>query len=189
MHHVSFKFFSEIDACFRYMDRTIQHINKFATDGLRTMAVAVKTLSNEEYEYFSQAFYKAKNSLEDREAKLHKVYENLESNLELIGAIGIEDRLQENVRDTLINLSKAGIPEFNSQIWLIIANKFMRKHWIQMFCQNRTFRTKKCLCSVLTEHFKMFPFCSWNIFKQQKIHRQTMTIFPQSFRKFQYSRL
>ena len=97
------------------MDRTIQHINKFATDGLRTMAVAVKTLSNEEYEYFSQAFYKAKNSLEDREAKLHKVYENLESNLELIGAIGIEDRLQENVRDTLINLSKAGILDFNSQ--------------------------------------------------------------------------
>ena len=93
----------------RHMDNTIKHINKFATEGLRTMAVAVKTLSDAEYNTFAQALDNAKNSLQDRESKLRDVYEALESNLELIGAIGIEDRLQENVKDTLIAMSQAGI--------------------------------------------------------------------------------
>ena len=65
--------------------------------------------SEEEYENFSQALDDAKNSLQNRESKLRDVYETLESDLELIGAIGIEDRLQENVKDTLVAMSQAGI--------------------------------------------------------------------------------
>ena len=33
----------------RHMDNTIKHINKFATEGLRTMAVAVKTLRSQSF--------------------------------------------------------------------------------------------------------------------------------------------
>ena len=66
-------------------------------------------LSEEDYNNFAMALDNAKNSLQDRESKLRDVYETLESDLELIGAIGIEDRLQENVKDTLIAMSQAGI--------------------------------------------------------------------------------
>ena len=37
---------------------------------------------------------KAEKALDRREEKLRQVYESIENNLELIGAIGIEDRLQ-----------------------------------------------------------------------------------------------
>ena len=100
------------------MDETIKHINKFATEGLRTMAVAVKTLTSKDYEKFAKALSKAKNSLEDRDAKLRKVYEDLESNLELIGAIGIEDRLQDGVKDTLVAMAKAGV-----KVWILTGDK------------------------------------------------------------------
>ena len=45
-----------------------------------------------------------------------------------------------------------------------------REHRIQMFCQNRTFRTKKMFCTVLfwQNILKCSYFVPRNIFKQQK---------------------
>ena len=87
------------------MESTTNHINQFATEGLRTLAVAVKTLTTEEYNKFKISFTKASQSLDNREQKISQVYEDIEDNLELIGAIGVEDKLQEGVRDTLIGES------------------------------------------------------------------------------------
>ena len=52
---------------------------------------------------------KAKNSLQDREAKIRAVYEKIEDQMELVGAIGVEDKLQDGVKDTLVALGQAGI--------------------------------------------------------------------------------
>ena len=41
----------------------------------------------------------------------------MEDNLELVGAIGVEDKLQDGVKDTLVALGQAGIkvkPSFSS---------------------------------------------------------------------------
>ena len=40
------------------LQTTVQHINQFATEGLRTLAVAVKTLTLEDYQEFVQSFTK-----------------------------------------------------------------------------------------------------------------------------------
>ena len=40
------------------LQTTVQHINQFATEGLRTLAVAVKTLTLEDYQEFAQSFTK-----------------------------------------------------------------------------------------------------------------------------------
>ena len=37
------------------LQTTVQHINQFATEGLRTLAVAVKTLTPEDYQEFAQS--------------------------------------------------------------------------------------------------------------------------------------
>ncbi len=76
--------------------------------------MAVKTLDPEEYDAFVRSYAKASQSLEKREAKIRAVYDELEDNLELIGAIGVEDKLQEGVRDTLIALGQAGI-----KVWIL----------------------------------------------------------------------
>jgi phospholipid-translocating ATPase len=100
------------------MQTTVKHINSFATEGLRTLAVAVRVLSQEDYESYSKSMIKASQSLEGREAKIRAIYEHLEDNLELIGAIGVEDRLQEGVRETLLALGQAGI-----KIWILTGDK------------------------------------------------------------------
>ena len=54
-------------------------------------------------------FTKASQSLQDREVKISAIYEKMEDNLELVGAIGVEDKLQDGVKDTLVALGQAGI--------------------------------------------------------------------------------
>ena len=54
-------------------------------------------------------FSKASQSLQDREAKIRAIYEQMEDQLELVGAIGVEDKLQDGVKDTLVALGQAGI--------------------------------------------------------------------------------
>ena len=100
------------------LETTKRHIDLFATEGLRTLAVAVKTLSLDEYQDFKTSFTKASQSLENRELKIRQVYEDLESGLELIGAIGVEDKLQEGVKDTLVALGQAGI-----KVWILTGDK------------------------------------------------------------------
>ena len=48
------------------------------------------------------------------------VYSSIESELTLLGAIAVEDKLQENVRETLVRLGAAGIKG-----WSDPASKFI----------------------------------------------------------------
>ena len=47
--------------------------------------------------------------MSDRERKVKAVYSSIETGLTLLGAIAVEDKLQENVRETLVRLGAAGI--------------------------------------------------------------------------------
>ncbi len=49
------------------------------------------------YEDFVKRLDKAERALDRREERLRQVYDSVENNLELIGAIGIEDRLQVEI--------------------------------------------------------------------------------------------
>ena len=100
------------------LNETFSVIFKHRDEGLRTLAVAVKTLSLSEYQDFQTSFTKASQSLEDRDLKIKQVYEDLENGLELIGAIGVEDKLQEGVKDTLVALGQAGI-----KAWILTGDK------------------------------------------------------------------
>ena len=44
-----------------------------------------------------------------REKKVKAVYSSIERGLTLLGAIAVEDKLQESVRETLVRLGAAGI--------------------------------------------------------------------------------
>ena len=97
---------------------TMEHINDFASRGLRTLATATKTMDEKEFESFKRKFEKASQALDKREQRIKKVYDEVEDNLELLGAIGIEDKLQENVRETLVALGDAGI-----KVWVLTGDK------------------------------------------------------------------
>ena len=54
-------------------------------------------------------FTEASQAMTEREKKVKAVYTELEQGMDLIGAIAVEDKLQENVRETLVRLGRAGI--------------------------------------------------------------------------------
>ena len=95
-----------------------QDIKVFANQGWRTLILATRKLSDELYEQVDEMLTKAFNDINNREQKLQEAYEFIESNLKLIGATAVEDKLQEDVADTLFSLRKAGI-----KIWVLTGDK------------------------------------------------------------------
>ncbi|KAI4260614.1 MAG: hypothetical protein LQ352_000176 [Teloschistes flavicans] len=93
-------------------ERCFQHINDFATEGLRTLLYGYRYLHDEEYTSWKKLFLDASTSLVDRQEKVEKVGSMIERDLELAGATAIEDKLQEGVPETIDKLRRAGIHIF-----------------------------------------------------------------------------
>ncbi|XP_061440428.1 phospholipid-transporting ATPase VD isoform X2 [Rhineura floridana] len=102
----------------RIKERTQRHLDDYATQGLRTLCVAMKVLSDEEYAEWLKGHYAAENNIEYRDEMLLESAMRLENKLTLLGATGIEDRLQEGVPETIEALRKAGI-----NIWMLTGDK------------------------------------------------------------------
>lgn len=100
------------------IERTLQHIEEFSTEGLRTLLYGFKWLDKEEYERWSLEYASAKTSLTERASKIEQVGCKLENNLELGGATAIEDKLQDGVSDTIEKLRRAGI-----KLWMLTGDK------------------------------------------------------------------
>ncbi|XP_010970522.2 phospholipid-transporting ATPase VB isoform X2 [Camelus bactrianus] len=98
--------------------RTQKHLDLYARDGLRTLCVAKKVLSEEDFQRWASFRHEAEASLTNRDELLMETAERLENQLTLLGATGIEDRLQEGVPDTISALREAGI-----QLWVLTGDK------------------------------------------------------------------
>ncbi|KAF9818947.1 hypothetical protein IEO21_02361 [Rhodonia placenta] len=100
------------------------HLDEFAGQGLRTLTLAYKTINEvhsgveDDYEVWARKFQEASVSLDDREAKLEAVYEEIEGGLSLLGATAIEDRLQDGVPEAIADLKLAGI-----KVWVATGDK------------------------------------------------------------------
>ncbi|XP_077984913.1 putative phospholipid-transporting ATPase IA [Glandiceps talaboti] len=101
-----------------HRDVTLQHLSDLAKEGLRTLCFAVRDISKQEYEEWSETYYKASTSLQNRDTKLDEAAELIEKNLHLLGATAIEDKLQWGVPETIETLAKADI-----KIWVLTGDK------------------------------------------------------------------
>nr|XP_045605910.1 phospholipid-transporting ATPase VA-like [Procambarus clarkii] len=98
--------------------RTEQHLNGYSKKGLRVLCMAKRILTDPEYEDWAMKHKDAENSLSGREHKLEDSYNRIEKNMKLIGATGIEDRLQDGVPETIQALRNAGIV-----VWVLTGDK------------------------------------------------------------------
>uniref|UniRef100_A0A8C6NZT1 Phospholipid-transporting ATPase n=1 Tax=Nothobranchius furzeri TaxID=105023 RepID=A0A8C6NZT1_NOTFU len=98
--------------------RTQNYLNLYAADGLRTLCIARKVSDKEEYACWLQHHLQAETAIQGREELLFESALRLETNLHLLGATGIEDRLQDGVPETIASLRKAGL-----QIWVLTGDK------------------------------------------------------------------
>jgi len=97
---------------------TAQHLEMFAVEGLRTLCIAERELSEEEYREWRREHDLAATALENREEKLEEVADKIERDLTLLGGTAIEDRLQDGVPDTIALLADAGI-----KLWVLTGDK------------------------------------------------------------------
>ncbi|KAK4222902.1 hypothetical protein QBC38DRAFT_65854 [Podospora fimiseda] len=97
---------------------TLRHLNEFSTEGLRTLLFAHRFLTESEYASFKSLHQTASTSLIDRESLLEAAVDTIESSLSLLGASGIEDKLQLGVPETISRLRRANI-----KIWMLTGDK------------------------------------------------------------------
>uniref|UniRef100_A0AAR2J6F4 Phospholipid-transporting ATPase n=1 Tax=Pygocentrus nattereri TaxID=42514 RepID=A0AAR2J6F4_PYGNA len=98
--------------------KTQNYLNLYAADGLRTLCIAKKVLSKEEYAGWLRCHLEAETAIQGREELLFESALRLETDLHLLGATGIEDRLQDGVPETIAALRRAGL-----QIWVLTGDK------------------------------------------------------------------
>ncbi|RXM95859.1 putative phospholipid-transporting ATPase VB [Acipenser ruthenus] len=65
--------------------KTLKHLNWYAKDGLRTLCIAKKVLSEKSYEQWSNIRLEAEAAIENRDELLMETALNLETNLTLLG--------------------------------------------------------------------------------------------------------
>ncbi|XP_043717420.1 putative phospholipid-transporting ATPase 9 [Telopea speciosissima] len=99
--------------------QTEEHVNEYADAGLRTLVLAYRELSEEEYREFNEEFTEAKNLVSaDRDARIDEMVEKIEKDLILLGATAVEDKLQHGVPECIDKLAQAGI-----KIWVLTGDK------------------------------------------------------------------
>ncbi|XP_059308703.1 putative phospholipid-transporting ATPase 9 [Lycium ferocissimum] len=98
---------------------TREHVNEYADAGLRTLILAYREITKDEYQVFNKQFSEAKNSISaDRDAMIDEATEKIENELILLGATAVEDKLQQGVPECIDKLAQAGI-----KIWVLTGDK------------------------------------------------------------------
>ena len=89
--------------------KTARHVETFAGSGSRTLCYAYRPLSRDEFTSWEKTYQQAVNALEDREALVELAFEEIEHSMQLLGASGVEDQLQELVPETIDYMIRAGL--------------------------------------------------------------------------------
>ena len=100
------------------LERTFQHIQDFATEGLRTLLYGHRFMTEQEYACWRKIYNEATTSLVNRQEKIEQAGDLIEINLELSGATAIEDKLQAGVPETIDKLRRANI-----KLWMLTGDK------------------------------------------------------------------
>ncbi|KAI8049231.1 hypothetical protein BDF22DRAFT_195005 [Syncephalis plumigaleata] len=102
----------------QFNDWLDEECGNMAREGLRTLVVARKRLTEEEYKAFQEKYAAAKIAFYNRSGAIREAIDELEHDLELLGLTGVEDRLQNDVKNTLEVLRNAGL-----KIWMLTGDK------------------------------------------------------------------
>jgi phospholipid-transporting ATPase len=101
-----------------YLIKTSAHLEDYASEGLRTLCLAYRDVSEDEYASWKLLYEQAATKIHNRQQKLDEAAELIEKDLELLGATAIEDKLQDGVPDTIHTLMEAGI-----KLWVLTGDR------------------------------------------------------------------
>lgn len=98
--------------------KCFQHLEEFATEGLRTLLYAQRFISEADYQQWKKEWDEASTSLVDRQQRIEAAGDMIEQSFDLVGATAIEDKLQKGVPETIDRLRRANI-----KIWMLTGDK------------------------------------------------------------------
>lgn len=98
--------------------KCFQHMDDFASEGLRTLLYSHNYVEPEEYLSWSKLYREATTSLVNRQERIEDAAEIIEQGMDLLGCTAIEDRLQDGVPETIDRLQRANI-----RIWMLTGDK------------------------------------------------------------------
>ena len=97
---------------------SLTNIDILSSYGYRTLLVAYKVVSQEEYTLWNESLMRSESDSIKREEHVEQCYEQIESDLIFLGATMVEDKLQAKVPETISHLRKADI-----KIWVLTGDK------------------------------------------------------------------
>ncbi|KAK3037101.1 hypothetical protein RJ639_029943, partial [Escallonia herrerae] len=102
-----------------YQQATTMHLSSYAEDGLRTLVFGYRKVEVNVYERWNSTFTKAKATMgPQREEELENAAAIIEKELILLGAVAVDDKLQDGVPECIDRLAQAGL-----KIWLLTGDK------------------------------------------------------------------
>ncbi|KAI9591889.1 hypothetical protein BDF19DRAFT_388940 [Syncephalis fuscata] len=122
----------------------------FSVSGLRTLVMAWKQFKTGEYEAFSRRYDKAECALRNRDQKVARASELAEVRLRLLGCSAIEDKLQDQVPETIDYLLQCDI-----RIWLLTGDK--QETAVKV---GKSSRLISAAMNIMTVNAKSGPDCS-----------------------------
>ncbi|RHY93967.1 hypothetical protein DYB35_003943 [Aphanomyces astaci] len=105
--------------CNAYLkEKTVEHMEMYAEEGLRTLVLAQRELDQDWYHTWSTQYKQALSNLDETSPSykldllvVERLEDEMECDLELLGATAVEDRLQTGVPVAISSLMRAGIKE------------------------------------------------------------------------------
>jgi phospholipid-transporting ATPase len=114
-----------------HVEATLRHLEEYASEGLRTLCLAVREIPEQEFQDWYRVFDKAQTTVSGNRAdELDKAAELIEHDFFLLGATAIEDRLQDGVPETIHTLQNAGI-----KVWVLTGDRQETAINIGMSCK------------------------------------------------------
>ena len=102
-----------------HVEQTLLHLEDYASEGLRTLCLAMREVPEQEFQEWYAMFDKAQTTVGGNRAdELDKTAEIIERDLYLLGATAIEDRLQDGVPETIHTLQEANI-----KVWVLTGDR------------------------------------------------------------------
>jgi phospholipid-translocating ATPase len=98
--------------------KMLEDCEDLATGGYRTLVIAQRTMTEEDYEDFNKKLEFAKSLMENRDEMCQDVIKSIEKDMDYLGVTGVEDKLQHKVDKIITRIKSAGI-----RVWMLTGDK------------------------------------------------------------------
>lgn len=112
------------------LQKTKEYLTDYSNHGLRTLMLAYKRLSKEEYSLWNNNYEKTKKNPNHKEEDILKLYDEIETNFNILGSTAIEDQLQDNVNEVIDSFVSIGI-----KVWMLTGDKYETAKNIAYSCK------------------------------------------------------